>query len=245
MKKAIYMFAMIAMFGTLFAQDAMKLIDEAENAIKGDSMAGSFTMKVVTPDYSRTMKMDSWWVGTEKALIVITSPAKDAGNKTLKIGNEMWNYLKNTETTMKVPPSMMLQSWNGSDLTNDDLVRESKLSRDYDCKVLFEEEIAGKNCYKIELIPKPDAPVVWGKIYYWISKTDKLSTLVQYYSEKGKLIRTMKFSDVKMLGGRTIPTKWTVISENKPGNYTEFIYDDVKFDVKIPNRTFSKRELEK
>jgi outer membrane lipoprotein-sorting protein len=245
MKKLFITFAFFALFGTLMAQDAIKLIDEAENSIKGDSMTGSFTMNVVTPDYSRTMKMDSWWVGTEKALIVITAPAKDAGNKTLKIGNEMWNYLKNTETTMKVPPSMMLQSWNGSDLTNDDLVRESKLSRDYDCKVMFEEQISGKDCYKIELIPKPDAPVVWGHIYYWLSKEDKLPILVQYYSEKGKLIRTMKFSDIKTMDGRKIPTKWTVISETKPGHYTEFVYDKVKFDVKIPTRTFSKRELEK
>lgn len=245
MKKLIIAIAFFSLFGTLMAQDAIKLIDEAENSIKGDSMTGSFTMNVVTPDYSRTMKMDSWWVGTEKALIVITAPAKDAGNKTLKIGNEMWNYLKNTETTMKVPPSMMLQSWNGSDLTNDDLVRESKLSRDYDCRVMFEEQISGKDCYKIELKPKPDAPVVWGHIYYWLSKEDKLPLLVQYYSEKGKLVRTMKFSDIKTMDGRKIPTKWTVISETKPGHYTEFVYDKVKFDVKIPKRTFSKRELEK
>jgi ABC-type lipoprotein export system ATPase subunit len=102
----------------LFSQSAEEIIKKAEDMIKGESSSGTFTMTVVNPDFKRTVVMESWWVGNEKALIIIKSPAKESGNKTLKIKNEMWNYLKNTETTIKIPPSMMLQSWNGSDLTN-------------------------------------------------------------------------------------------------------------------------------
>lgn len=228
-----------------FAQSGSEIVKKAEDAIKGESSRGTFTMRVVRPEFERAMTMESWWVGSEKALIIIKSPAKDKGNKTLKIGNEMWNYLKNTNTVMKIPPSMMLRSWMGSDLTNQDIVRESELVEDYDVKLMFEEEIAGEKCWKLELIPKPDAPVVWGKIYYWVRKKDYLPSLIQYYDEKGKKIRTMKFADYKEMDNRFIPTRWKIVSNTKDNQYTEFIYEDVEFDVDIPDRRFSRRELER
>jgi outer membrane lipoprotein-sorting protein len=232
-------------FTAAISQDVREIVRKAEDMIKGETCEGSFTMKVVTQDYSRTVKMDSWWIGNEKALIVIKSPAKEAGNKTLKIGNEMWSYLKSTETTIKIPPSMLLQSWNGSDLTNDDLVRESKLIDDYYLKLMLEENIEAEPCWKIELTPKPDLPVVWGRIYYWIRKSDVLPAGMQFFDEKGKLCRTFAFSDYKSISGRKIPTRQVIQSNTKPGQYTEFIYDKVKFDIKISDRVFSFRELEK
>ena len=243
--KKLFALLLILFPMSLFSQDVMAIIDKAEESYKGESSTGTFTMKVVTPDFERTVKMKSWWQGNDKALIEITYPSKEKGNKTLKIGNEMWSYMKSTETTIKIPPSMMLSSWNGSDLTNDDLVRETKLIDDYDIRLMFEEKIAGEMCWKIELKPKPETPVFWGKIYYWVRKTDYLPALIQYYDEKNVLYRTMKFSDIKKMGGRTIPTKWKIISNRKENNYTEFIYEDVKFDVKIKPRIFSLRELER
>jgi outer membrane lipoprotein-sorting protein len=227
------------------SQTAYEIVKKAENAIKGETSVGTFVMNIKTPDYERSLTMKAWWVGTEKSLIVITSPPKEAGNKTLKIGNEIWSYLKNTETTIKIPPSMMLSSWNGSDYTNDDLARESKLVRDYNLKLMFEEKISGEMCWKIELTPKTNAPVVWGKLYYWVRKKDFLPTLVQYYNEKDKLQRTMKFSDFKMMGGRKIPCRMLLINNRKKGYQTELIYKDVKFNVKIKSKIFSFRELEK
>ncbi len=244
-KTAWIIFGMAFLCASAFAQPAEDIIKKAEDAIKGETSEGTFTMNIVTPEYRRSMTMKSWWVGNDKALVVILSPDKDKGNKTLKIKNELWSYLKNTETTMKLPTSMMLMSWNGSDLTNDDLVHESNLAKDYMSKVIKEEEIAGEKCWKIDLVPNPEAPVVWGRIYYWVREKDYLPALIQYYSEKGQLIRTMKFSDYKNMSGRFIPTEWIVESNTKPGHYTEFIYDQVKFDVKIPDRIFSFRELEK
>ena len=227
------------------AQTAYEIIKKAEDAIKGKTSEGTFVMKITAPDYERSLTMKAWWQGNEKSLIVITAPPKEAGNKTLKIGNEIWSYLKNTETTIKIPPSMMLSSWNGSDFTNDDLVRESKLVRDYNLKLMKEEKIAGEMCWKILLTPKPDAPVVWGKLYYWVRKKDFLPALVQYYDEKGNLHRTMKFSDYKIMGGRKIPCRMVLINNRKKNHKTELIYKDVKFDVKINPRIFSFRELEK
>ena len=129
----------------LFAQTAEEIIKKAEDAVKGEETAhGTFKMTIHTSDFTRQLIMESWWQGNKNSLILTKSPKKEEGNKTLKIGNEMWQYLANTETTIKIPPSMLLQSWNGSDFTNDDLVRESNLSKDYNQKIIAEERINRK-----------------------------------------------------------------------------------------------------
>lgn len=227
------------------AQTAEEIITKAENAIKGKTAIGFVSMTVKTPDYERTLKMENWWIGNEKALIVIKSPKKEAGNKTLKIGNEMWNYLRNTGTTIKIPPSMMLQSWNGSDFTNDDLVRESNLNEDYFIRLIGSEAVEGNNCWKIELTPKPDAPVVWGKLEYWVSKQEILPVRVNYYDENSKLVRHMLFSENKKFSGRIIPSRWMMINDLKKDHITSFILEDMAFDVVISDNIFSFRELER
>jgi outer membrane lipoprotein-sorting protein len=157
----------------------------------------------------------------------------------------MWNYLRATETTIKIPPSMMLQSWNGSDFTNDDLARESSLSKDYTASLMGEEPIDGEPAWKLELIPKPEAPVVWGKLYIWVRKNDLLPSVEQFYDEKGTLMRYLVYSEVKRMGGRTIPTVWTMYNKAKPGHRTEFTIIDIAFDIELPDRIFSLRELER
>ncbi len=189
--------------------------------------------------------MESWWVENEKALIVIKSPKKEAGNKTLKLGNEMWNYLANTETTIKIPPSMMLQSWNGSDFTNDDLVREANLSKDYDQELTGEEKIDGDMCWKIKLTPKTDAPVVWGKLFYWVRQKDFLPARIDYYDEKGELIRYLTYSNYQQVRDRKIPTKWVMHDNIKEKRYTVIEVIDMKYGIDIDERRFSFRELER
>ena len=236
---------LLLMSGKLFSQTAEQIITKAENDVKGKSSYGTIEMIIKTPDYIRTLKMESWWVGNEKALIVTKAPAKEEGNKTLKIGDEIWTYLRNTETTIKIPPSMMLQSWNGSDFTNDDLVRESNLVKDYDLTILDTEKISNEKCWKVQLIPKQDAPVVWGRIYYWVRMSDFLPALLQYYDEKGNLVRYMTYTDVKNFHGRIMPSKWTMHNVAKKGHSTAIIVDDMHFDVKIPGKIFSYQELER
>lgn len=224
--------------------DPQDLIDAAENRIKGETAHGTIEMKVTRPDFTRTMRMESWWEGNEKALIVIESPKKDAGNKTLKIGNEMWNYLANTETTIKIPPSMMLQSWNGSDFTNDDLVRESNYAEDYEASIAGVDTLDGAACWKLVLTPESDAPVVWGRLEYWIERSDTLPVRVDYYDEGGERKRHLVFSDVDAVGSRTIPTTWTMHDDTEEGRRTTMEIVDMAFDVSIDERIFSRRELE-
>jgi len=245
MKRVTYILFILIFVKPLFSQSAEEIIQKSEDLIKGNTAHGTFKMSVVTSDYTRDLTMESWWVGNDKALIVVKSPKKEEGDKTLKIGNEMWNYLKNTQTTIKVPPSMMLQSWNGSDFTNDDLVRESNLSDDYFQKILDEGDIGGEKCWKIELDPKPSAAVVWGRLYYWVREKDYLPALVQYYDEKGKLIREMVFTDIRNVGGRKIPSEWTMYSRTEEGKHTTFKIVSAKFDIEISDSIFSFEELEK
>lgn len=229
----------------LLAIDPKELIEKAENSVKGKTMVGEFTMEIVRPEYQRELKMKSWNQGNEKALLEVTSPPKEAGNKTLKIGNELWTYLSATETTMKLPSSMLLQSWNGSDLTNDDLVRESSLSKDYNISLAGEEKQEDYDCYKLKLIPKPEAPVVWGSILYWVRKSDYLPVMTRYYDDDDELIRTFYFQEYKKMDGRLIPSVWKIVDELEDNNYTKFIYESVDFDTNIPPRIFSFRQLER
>jgi outer membrane lipoprotein-sorting protein len=245
MDKALFLISFLLIPIFALTQSATDIIKKAETQLKGKSSWGIYIMTITTPDYTRELKMENWWVGTDKALIVIKTPKKEAGNKTLKIKNEMWNYLKSTETTIKIPPSMMLQSWNGSDFTNDDLARESDMSEDYTAKTIAVEQINGETCWKIELTPKPDVPVVYGKVYYWVREKDYLPAVVEYYDEKGKQIRYMVFSDYKTLGGRKIPAKWSMFNKVKEGNRTDFDIIDIKFDLKINDKIFSFQELER
>jgi outer membrane lipoprotein-sorting protein len=245
MNKLIFVFLLVPLSHFVFAQTAEEIIKKSEDLIKGESSHGTFKMTVVTPDFTRELTMESWWVGNKKALIVVKDPPKEEGNKTLKIGNEMWNYLRNTETTIKVPPSMMLQSWNGSDFTNDDIVRESNLSDDYDQKLIAEEENGGEKFWKIELDPKPTAAVVWGKLYYWVRQKDYTPADIQYYDEKGTLVREMVYSNVKKFGKRRMPSVWTMENKLKQGHSTTFKIINVEFDIKISDSIFSFEELEK
>ncbi len=246
MKKFSLTFCTILLTALItIAQTAEDIIKKSEDLIKGKSAHGVIEMTIETEDYTRTLKMESWWEGNEKALIVIQSPKKEEGNKTLKIGNEMWNYLKNTETTIKIPPSMMLQSWNGSDFTNDDLVRESNLSKDYNQKIVGEEKVEGAMCWKILLEPKPDAPVVWGKLYYWVRQKDNLPAVIEYYDEKGKLIRYLSYSDIKKFGDRMMPSTWTMHNEVEKDRSTTINIISMQFDINISPRKFSFQELER
>ena len=242
----IILLSLIAASANAQTPAANEIVDKSENLLKGKTSIGTYEMTVVTPEYERYMKMKYWWDdANDKSLIQTIAPKKEAGNKWLKIGTEMWNYLRSTETTIKIPPSMMLQSWNGSDFSNDDLVRESSLVKDYTHEILSEEEINGEMCWKIVSRPKPEAAVVWGKLYLWIRKKDNLAAVTQYFDEKGQLVRYMVFSEVQTMNGRTLPTRWTMYNKTKEGNRTEFKMLDVRFDAAIPEHTFSLRELER
>ncbi len=146
---------------------------------------------------------------------------------------------------IKITPSMMLQSWMGSDFTNDDLVKESSLVNDYTHKIIAEEKKYDEDCWKIECDPKPNAPVVWGKLIVWVRKKDFISNAEEFYNEKGELIKKLSFYDIKKANDRWFPTRWEMIPLNKPGHKTVYLVKTMEFNTNINNEIFTKRNMRK
>jgi len=187
--------------------------------------------------------MEIWSLGTEHSLVRVTAPAREAGTATLKAGQEVWNYLPRVDRTIKVPPSLMMGSWMGSHFTNDDLVKESRIIDDYDIALTFSGERDGVALWEFELTPKPEAPVVWGRIHYVVRQADLMPTVVRYYDEGGALIRTMTFDEYRTMGGRLIPAEMHVVPADKPDEETSVIYHELQFDIDVDPDFFSLRNL--
>ncbi|MFA5329419.1 MAG: outer membrane lipoprotein-sorting protein [Prolixibacteraceae bacterium] len=230
-----------------FAQDIdiKEIVRKSDEKFRGTSSTGSFSMTIQRPTWSRTISMKSWSLGNEYSLIYVTAPAKEKGQVFLKRGNEMWNWVPTIERLVKVPPSMMMQSWMGSDFTNDDLVRESSIVKDYTHKLLGEETIENYPCYKVELIPLENAPVVWGKVLMWVSKQDLLWLKAEFYDEDGSLVNTEILSDVKKMDDRVIPTRMEMIPADKKGQKTIMIFENTDFDVPLKEDFFSIQNMKK
>ena len=232
-------------FGNLLSQDATEIIRKADKHVRGNTSIVEMSMTVERPDWSREIEMKSWEKDTKLALILITAPARDNGASFLKRGKEVWNWLPTVERVIKIPPSMMMQSWMGSDFTNDDLVKESSIIYDYDHEVVGDSIIEGRDCYKIKMVPKPEAPVVWGLVYIWISKTDFLQMKVEYYDEDQFLINVMIMSEIKEMGGRFIPSVLTITPIDKPENKTILKYHSVVYDSPIKDSFFSEQNMKR
>lgn len=224
---------------------AEEIVKRAEDIMRGQSNIGKLTMIVTNPNFERTLTMEYWEKGKDLSLVKIISPAKEAGTVSLKVDNNMWNYLPSVEKVIKIPPSMMMQSWMGSDFTNDDLVRESSIVDDYDPALLKNEVLGEGEAYVLELTAKPDAPVVWGKILVYVRVSDYAPLKYEYFDERGKLIRVMSMSKIKKIGRRAYPTVWTMVPKNKEGRKTVIIVDEIKFDVPIDKNIFSLSNLKR
>lgn len=224
--------------------DGRAILDRVEQILWGKTLQGEFDMTIQTPRWQRTLELRVWMDRPTRSLVRILAPAKEAGIGSLRIGSEMWNYLPSVERTIKIPPSMMLQPWMGSDFTNDDLVKESSIVNDYTHQVqqLTQD---GTAVYRVEATPKPDAAVVWGKIIYWVRKDDFIPIKEEFYSESGELVRVLSFSNIRTMDGRVLPTRWEMRPLGKQGNLTTIILKDVVFDRTLNTEIFTQRNLQK
>lgn len=248
--KYLYLVSLISFYYILFILSHISLAANADDIMRkvvenlnGETAIMEFSMVVKTARAKRTMKMKSYSRGQKKSFIRILYPGKDKGITFLKINNSMWQYVPRIEKTIKIPASMMLQSWMGSDFTNDDLVKESSLDNDYIPQLLAETE----DEYIFQLLPKEDAAVVWGKIVMSVSKKYILPGKVSYYDENTVLVRELFYTDVKLMGNRFYPSRWHMIPKTvtKEGNETIIIVSDAIFDVELDEAYFSKRALKR
>lgn len=222
---------------------ASEIVDFVDRLLRGESSRGEMTMEVRTENWSRSMKMRVLSLGTEYALVRVLEPKKDEGTATLKSGDEIWNYLPKVDRTIKIPPSLMSASWMGSHFTNDDLVKESRLVEDYEISIAFEGARDGTEVWEFDLVPKPEAPVVWGRILYQVRKDDLMPTWARYFDEDDALQRTLEFGDYRAFDGRLVPARMRMEPEDKPGEFTEIRYEELAFGVDLSPDDFSLRRL--
>ncbi|HSR50526.1 MAG TPA: outer membrane lipoprotein-sorting protein [Acidobacteriota bacterium] len=225
--------------------DPVEIIDKVDRMMRGESSQGRVEMTVVTEHWTRSLELEIWSKGKDKALIRILAPKKEEGTATLKVGRDIWNYLPKIDRTIRVPSSMMMGSWMGSHFTNDDLVKESLLAEDYNIKVVYEgvrNEEDG-TVWELELLPKPEAPVVWGRILIQVRQRDLMPIWSRYYDEDDVLKRTLTFHDYREMDGRLVPARFRLEPADKSGEYTEMVYHELHFNIDIPDRKFSLSQL--
>lgn len=223
----------------LRAETASEIVTKSDEQVRGESSYSVATMNIIRPEWTRSMSMKSWTKQRDFSLVLVTAPAKDRGMVSLKRYREMWNWVPAIERVIKIAPSMLSQSWMGSDFTNDDLINQSSIVVDYNHKMVHDEIFDGEATYVIDAIAKPDAPVVWSRVRLWISKKNYLQRKVEFYDEFEELINTMQTFDVRKMGGRLLATRMEMIPADKPGYKTEFITHDAQFDFAIDEEFFS------
>ena len=237
-KILLFMIVFVASLSAGEAEDIMKKLDDN---MRGKNIYMSISMKMVSLGHERTMKMQSYSQGTKKSFVKITYPPKDKGITFLSLNNQMWQYVPRIERVIKIPPSMMLQNWMGSDITNDDMVKQSSIVEDYTPKIIKRDG----SVVTIELIPKEDAPVVWGKIITNIDINTYTSNKDIFYDEDGEEVRFFIYDKVKKFGKYYIPTYWRVESKERKDRYTEIFLDEVEYDGEISDMYFQKSALKR
>ncbi len=223
------------------AQDIDALLKKVDELYRADTSQTIVEMQIKTPNWDRSLKMEIWTKGMDYTFITILEPKKDQGISTLKRDAEMWNYFPKINKVIKIPPSMMMGSWMGSDFTNDDLVKENTMKDDFHAKLG-----AGNDTeYQIILTPKKETVTVWGKVELWIDKKSSLPIRQDYFDEKGEKIRELVFSEVKELGGKSIPATLTLLPLKKKGNKTVIRYLSASFNKPLHERIFTRKNLQK
>jgi len=239
MKKLLIV--ILVLCNLLVADEAHDIIKKIDNNMRGQNVHMTMTMRIVSMGHERTMKMETWAKGSKKSFVKTLYPPKDRGITFLSLDGEMWQYVPKIERTIKIPPSMMLQNWMGSDVTNDDMVKQSSIVDDYDPRILKKEG----TLVTLELIPKEDAAVVWGKIVSEVDTTTYTSQKDTFYDEDGEAVRIFSYTKVKKYGKYYTPTHWKIQPIDKPNNYTEIILEDVRYDSKISDQYFRKSALKR
>ena len=231
-----------------FGQDLTpkEIIQKADKKFNGElTSTAVMAMTIVRPTWERTIEFKNWTSGREYALTLITAPAKEKGQTFLKRQNEMWTWNPTISRLIKLPPSMMSQGWMGSDYTNDDILKESSVVNDYEHELIGEEELNGRLCYKIKMLAKEEAAVIWGHQIRWIDKKDFLFLRSELYDEDGYLVRTETGSEVKLMNGRLITSRIELVPAEEEGQMTIIEMKEMKFNEPIKESFFSQQNMKR
>ncbi len=222
-----------------------RILDRVDRLYRSSTSHSRFEMLIVNPNWERRLVMEIWTRGMNETFIRIEAPKKDAGIATLRRGAEMWNFFPKIDKVMKVPPSMMMGSWMGSDFSNDDLVKESTLIDDYVARPAAAPEGAPPDHHYLELLPRKHTATIWGRILLAVRVDDLLPVAETYFDEKGRAMRRIDFSEVRDFGGRLMPATMKLVPLHKEGHFTVIRYLEAHFDLELEVDTFGLRNLRK
>lgn len=228
---------------TLFATtDAQAIIKAAMDHWRGLSSYSVMSMTIHRPDWERTMTMRSWTLGEKQSLVRVTEPKKDAGNGTLLLDKKMWTFSPNVNRVIRIPSSMMNQSWMGSDFSNKDIARSDDIIDEYNHRLLSTESQDGHKVHVIESIPKEDAAIVWGKEILKV-RDDNVLIEHSFFDQDMKKVKYLDTLKIEKMGGRTLASHQRMINIEKPKEWTEIIIRSAEFEIDIPKSTFTLSNL--
>ena len=219
-----------------------ELIQQAMDHWRGTSSYSEMTMTIHRPDWQRSMSMRSWTQGEKTSLVRVTKPAKDVGNGTLIKDNNMWSFSPKINRIIKIPSSMMNQSWMGSDFSNKDISKSTDIIDQYEHTVLETRELDNHTVYVIESIPHEEAAVVWGKEIVTI-RDDFVMLEQQFWDQDGLLVKTMRTREIKNLGGRTVASIIRMGKKDKPDEWTEMSVQSIDFQPTLDDNVFTLSNL--
>jgi len=241
--KVLFILAIVDISAHAQQPTAKEIVKKAYDLMQGKTNESVITMTIVRPTWQRSISFKTWGKGNEFSLALVTDPAKEKGQVFLKRKNEIWNWVPSIQRMIKLPASMMSQGWMGSDFTNDDLLKAASIVEDYEHTLLGSEVCNDVECYKIKLVPKPNAAIVWGSLIKWISKKGYMQIKTEFYDEDNQLVKTESASIIKNMSDRDIPTHFEIIPADKPGNKTEVDLEKVVFDKQIDDSYFSQQNM--
>ncbi len=218
-----------------------RLMDYVDDMYRASSSHGRLTMTVSKQRGTRTLEMELWTKGEEHALVVIRSPAREAGTATLRTPDGLWNYAPRADRLIRIPEGLLSENWMGSHFTNDDLMRETNYDRDYTGSVSRVRE-DGDTLLQVEMVPRPDAPVVYSKVVFYVTPDDWVPVRETFYDE-GTIIRTMTFSEVRTIDDRRIPMVMELRPADRPEEFTRMEYRELEFGVTLDEATFTRQGL--
>ncbi|MGE4288372.1 MAG: outer membrane lipoprotein-sorting protein [Salinivirgaceae bacterium] len=246
MKRSLILFTFSCLFPVFtFSQTAVEIIKKMDDKMQGNSNRSEMSMAIVRPKYTRNIEFKNWSLERNYFMTYVTAPASDKGQVFMKYNTEMWSYNPSINRMIKLPPSMMSQGWMGSDYSNDDLVKQSSIVNDYTHKIVSEEIIEGRLCFKIEMIPQMESNIVWSKVYTWVDKELFVSLKSEYYDEEEYLVRTELGKAIKNFDGRELPSIIEIIPAEEPENKTIITIKSMDFNVDIQESFFSQQNMKR
>ena len=222
--------------------DARQIVRAAVDHWRGVSSHSVMSMLIHRPDWERSMTMEAWTKGDEKSLVRVVEPKKDRGNGTLTDDNEMWTFSPKVNRVIKIPSSMMGQSWMGSDFSNKDVARADDIVDQYDHTLLDTEQVDGITVYEVRSIPHEHAAVVWGREELRV-RDDHVLLEHRFYDQDGELVKTLETLEIEEMGGRTIASRQRMVKEDEPEEWTEIEVISVEYEIDIRDSVFTLSNL--